>query len=397
MITLSTFGKHQRDDGVEVFCTAQIDSDLTRVEFKISADDDVTSLITPRAEPFLIGLLIPAMERGEDIYVDATLDAGLLHRINKYVISALCEKLPNLTPIVVTCAHTHEAVERSSQNRGGMTGMSCGVDSLRTLMVYGEHANNVPERYRLKYLSVFDVGAFYDSARQFPHALSKAQEVASISNCRAIGVHSNIARFYQTSFPLSCTFRHAACAYSLCDIASAYLVSSAYPWWLVGVDHRTPTAMEACDPVLLPMISSEDLELISSCADEARPQKIEEIIRYSPNLAQIDVCTRPTDKRDFKLNCGTCRKCSDFIIQAEYMGMREGIEPYFDMAAYERRKFRIFQRNFTGKMIYRRTFPNHPRDDRRERGVKSPFGAIQTGILLGKFFVLLDVLRVKRI
>ncbi len=396
MITLSNFEQSPCEGGVEVSCKADISGEVEHIAFQIRCDDDLAATLAPKPEAFLIAMLLPAMERGEDIHVDGPLDAEFLHRVNKYAISILATKLGDLTEIAVT-SQSQLARRPDDGGRGALTGMSCGVDSLRTMMVYGPEGQNLPEKYRLKYLGVYDVGAFYDSALQYPRALEKAQRVADQSGCRLFGVSADFGKLYQTSFPMSCTMRHVACSLCLTDFVSAYLVSSAYPWDVIGVDPRAPTAMEALDPVLLPMLSSPQLEMFSACADEMRDYKVENIISSSPFLSEIDVCTRPTDKRDVHKNCGTCQKCADFLILSEYLGVLEKVAPYFNMESYRRRKYRIFQRIFTAQVVNKNRFPGFFRDEVKERNVPRPFGAIFLGKAYGYCLVLLDWLRIRKL
>ena len=396
MITLEKFTKHVADDAVVVSCTADIDGETQKIAFEIRCDEELKNVIEVKPIAFVTALLIPAMERGEDIYVDDVLDADQVHRINKYIVSMLSEKNRTLTSITVTSKSQKAFAPPKPGTRGALTGMSCGVDSLRTLMVYGPDGQDVPDHYRLKYFGVYDVGAFYNSAQQFPRALEKAKQVADSNGCKVFGVSSDFGKFYETSFPLSCTMRHVACTMCLTDFVDVYLVSSAYPWPVVGIQANAPTAMEALDPILLPMLSTNQLEMFSACANDRREDKVKSLLLHSPYLNQIDVCTRPTDKRDYNINCGTCQKCADFVLLAEYMGLKDKIAPYFDLVSFERRKFRIFQRIFTSQTIFLRQYPGLARDEVKERAVPSPFGSIFVGILIGKLVLLADAFRAKR-
>lgn len=396
MITLAQFKKTQTDNGAVVSCTVEIDGETRNVSFEIDCEANLAQSISVKPVAFVIAFLIPAMERGENIYVDGILDAAQLHKINTYVISILAEKNRDLTVIDVKCKTQQAFPDAISGPRGALTGMSCGVDSLRTLMVYGNEGNDIPDRYRLKYFGVYDVGAFYDPAQQYPHALEKARVIAAENNYAAFGVSSDFGKYYKTNFALSCTMRHVACTTCLSDFVDVYLVSSAYPWQVIGIVHDAPTAMEALDPILLPMLSSSQLEMFSACANEKRDNKSRSLIVESPYLDQIDVCTRPTDKRDFRINCATCQKCADFVLLAQNMGHLDKVAPSFDLASFERRKFRVFQRIFTAQTIFRRDFPGFVRNEVVERSVPSPFGAIFVGILFGKIILFTRMFRIKK-
>ncbi len=378
MVSLSRFGRREIPGALELFCNVEIDNRSEEFAFRIFAESSVLARISPQPAAFVLAFLIPAMERGEDIFVDASLDHAFLHRLQTYAISMLASKNSAFKKIDVHAAGTHH-VKASSINLGAMTGMSCGVDSLRTLMVYGPDGENVPDKYRLKWLSVFDVGAFHDSELQFHPALDRAKSVAERSGCQAIGVSAQMQQYYSQEFAKSCTVRNVAAAMCLTDITDTYLVSSTYPWNVIGADKRAPTAMEAVDPILLPLLSHDGLEMFSACANEGRHNKVLEIIDRSPFVHEIDMCTRAVVKRDYRINCGTCQKCADFLLAAELIGKLDYVAHRFDMEAFNRRRFRIYQRIVTDTVIMRWTYPNLARPLDIEKSLKVPFGSIFLG------------------
>lgn len=393
MIKIDNFAKIVTETGADLTSDVEIDGAKTSVTFKITADGDPASKIVPNPLSFLLGMLVPAMERGEDIHVGAAIDSELLHRLNTYVISLLNSKNAAYKLITVTCDEPLSYPALGIVPLGALTGMSCGVDSLRTQMVYGGGDPTIPARYQLKTMAVFDVGAFFDPTTEYPRILAKAHKVAAGSDCRALGVSSDFGRFYSGAFADSCTMRHVACAYSLVDLIDVYLVSSTYPWDVIAADGTAPTAMEALDPILLPLLSSQRLEMFSACADEGRHDKVLDLIANSSFLSSIDICTRPVSKRSIEKNCGTCMKCGDFLLAAEEVDKLDLVAPYFDMESFEKRRFRIFQRIFTDMAIMKKRYPLLARDGKKERALSVPFGAYFVGTAVGKITVLLQSLR----
>ena len=397
MITLSNFRRRRSDSGVDVSCDVLIDGHKDEITFHVTVDDDLADVVFPHPVSFAMAMLVPAMERGKDIHVDGHIDPALLHRLNFFAVTMLHSKYEQFKPITIT------AVPRTSDTStkvplGAMSGMSCGVDSLRTQMIYAD-GGDAPDRYKLRVLSVFNVGSFFDPILEYPRILEKARDIAEETNCRTIGVSSDFGRYYAGKFRDSCTIRHAACAYSLIDLVDVYMVSSAYEWNAVNADKTSRTACEAIDPILLPMLASDRLEIFSAAANESRRFKTEEIVNHSPFIHMIDTCTRPISKRAIEKNCGTCRKCGEVLLIAEAMGKIETVAPYFDMDAFEKRRFRVFQRMFTNITIDKRLAPKLVSriEGDLAKQVKAPFGSIFIGVLVGKLTLLAGALKIIKI
>lgn len=393
MIVLSDFVRTPLSSGVALSCNLKIDNNVRDMVFTVTADEDLAAVIKPNPTAFLMAILIPAMERGEDIHIVGTIDAALLHRLNRYAVSLLSNKYKNCRPIAITCSEV--ATTSSVKNTpGAATGMSCGVDSLRTHAIYANGGGDIPEEYRLKLLAVFDVGAFFSSEVEYPRILEKARDVGRQSGCRAIGVSANINELYAGHFGESCTLRHTACAYCLTDLIDFYLVSSAYGWNVVGLAENPYVSIEATDPILLPLLSSSRLELIPAVANENRFKKIVNLFEKPSFVSFINTCTRPISKRDVEKNCGTCKKCAEFLLIAQSLGKINLVAPHFDIKAFQERQFRIHQRLFTRDTINRVRCPAHLDvqllEIVRTNGI--PFGSRIVGRLIGGILLLSQAL-----
>ena len=77
-------------------------------------------------------MIVPAMERGEDLHIEAPVDPDLLDNLNAYVVPLLLSMFPRLKLISVAASGT-ETLPLTGDRRGASTGMSCGIDSLAKL------------------------------------------------------------------------------------------------------------------------------------------------------------------------------------------------------------------------------------------------------------------------
>lgn len=374
MITLSEFTRQQQGEALNISCDVEIDGSTQPLTFDLIVPENDQTQITARPEPFLLAMLIPAMERGEDIHVEGSLNETLLFQINTFVVTALSTQQKSLHPISIT-ARDHRSDLADETPRGAFVGMSCGVDSLHTELTFSQP--NVPPRYQLRALALFDAGSFYDTDIEKPRIAQKAADVAKRGSYPLYQIQSNMAQFYSGAFNQSSTLRHVACAYCLAPLFDSFLVSSTYDWPLISVNPALGKSIAATDPIVLPFLSTREIEFVSAGADVLRPDKIEQVIQNSPYLELLDPCTRPTPKRPGAKNCGSCTKCGLVLLVAERLGLLEQFRDTFDLDAFKRRRFRIFQRMYTSHAYKRGHGPAFRY--LKHHGVKPPFGAYAIG------------------
>lgn len=102
------------------------------VFFEIEASKEDLARIQPHSSAFVVALIVPAMERGEDLHIEAPVDPDLLDNLNAYVVPLLLSMFPRFKPISVTASGT-DTLPLTGDRRAASTGMSCGIDSLATL------------------------------------------------------------------------------------------------------------------------------------------------------------------------------------------------------------------------------------------------------------------------
>lgn len=349
MISLSKFQITPTNGEITLTCDLDLDGDRQQIYYQITCPENKQDQITVNAACFVVGMVIPAMERGLDIHIDGALDATLLHKLNYFVVPFLLAYNKALKPIVITCAQTTEP-DDGYVAKGALTGMSCGVDSLETLSRYTQ--DDLPERYKIRSIAVYDVGAFDDTTAEDTKTrklftIDKASYVARESGCDFYVVSSNISSFYKTNFQKSVSLLNVSCAYALADICDTYLCSSSAAYTMVSMTERKLRAIDNLDAILLPLLGSPRLEVISSGAGTNRFRKVMHIVENSKFLDQIEICTRPQQKKNSAKNCGSCLKCSQFLMIAEQQGKLAHFEDMFDLAEYHRRRVRVVQRTIT--------------------------------------------------
>lgn len=391
MILISNFERDVTLSGVRLRCSATIDGKNEQIYFDIDGPKEKLNQIEPDPSSFLIGMLIAAMERGEDMHIEGNVPETFLHHVNVFLVPFLIACWPSSRSAIKVTASSQAEWPIKPKATGAMTGLSCGVDSIYTLMEYTH--NDVPEPYRLKSVAVFDVGAFgekYDaiSAARYTQAEDRARAIASQIGCDFYTVKSNIQLWQKDVFRRIVSLLNCACALALADVCDTYLASSSESYFIINVPDqrsRKRRSIDNVDPILLPLISSRRLEIISSGAGTDRFRKILALIDRSPYLDQLTTCTRIDPFKDGGKNCGSCAKCGQFLLIAEANKVLDKFAGNFDLASYHRRKWRVCQRLIT--RAWKDDEPTISRDTVafvRDNGIKFPITALGASFILSR-------------
>ncbi len=136
-IRVSTPSFSRSDDG-RILLEAEIDGLGGRratIQFRITG---AGAGIGPRdvsSNCLAVGLLIPAMERGQDLHLEGAASPRLIHSLNHNVVPLLLGTMPSLHRVRVSAAKS-SGMAAGSEGRGAATGLSAGVDSLTTVADY---------------------------------------------------------------------------------------------------------------------------------------------------------------------------------------------------------------------------------------------------------------------
>jgi hypothetical protein len=300
------------------------------------ADRDA-DLLCDRGDWAAVALLYPAMRMAAELRVEAPVSPRLLDAVANDLQPFLRVFDPALRRVGVTAAAS------AFDAAGGplvATGFSAGIDSFATLARYRFAA--VHPSLAVTALVVFDVGAFGKrSEPHFSRSVSRAESFAAAHGLRAIAVATNFDHVYRSpvvgrpGFEKTNTFRNAAAALALSKGIGRYYVSSSFAPAEIGV--RPSYNPSYLDPLLLPLLSTERIELVSSCAGLTRIEKTRLVAALEEARPLLDVCTRVWERGDGRpLNCSHCGKCVRTLFTLEAIGRLESFSAVFDLDAFRR-------------------------------------------------------------
>lgn len=329
---------------------------------------------TASSNCFLVGFLYPALRMGEDIHVEGAVSARLLYNLNEYLIPLLAMCDNRLKRIRVTADETDGIGCKNAYAVG--TGFSGGIDSFTT--IYEHFARPTPKEFRLTHLFFFNVGAHgipKDGSeleaieRKFLARYKKLSAFPEEVKLPFVPVNSNIHLFHPWGHLEVATFATLSAVMFLQNgIRRYYLTSAGHPYfhlWRYLGERRRPDDIAYLNPILLPCLSTEGLDLIDDGTLYDRSQKTALVANYKPAAKHLNFCCSH-DTLD--TNCSICGKCCRTLLTLELLGKIEDFRTVFDVDKYRREA----RRRFIAEAIVtadRELFCKHLLDLARERGV----------------------------
>lgn len=292
-----------------------------------------------RFDAFVVGMLYPAMLYGEDIFVEGCVSQKLLFNLNNYAIPLMQGFSDSLKKIRIS------SVSESDQIYGGVgvgTGFSAGVDSFCTF--YDRYFLEKLPAHKVNSLTFFNVGSNGDWLQHGSTEFTRAKFLTRYESLRPfaaevgldfVDVDTNIHFFHDWWHSYSHSLKAAAVVLLLQKHYSKYYYSSAgmnYAGMLANSEYyRNKDVGAYCDPILLPLLSTESLDLVSDGNSYTRSEKILHIVNYEPVARYLNVCV---DHLDTWENCSSCDKCLRTLLTLDISGNLPVFEKVFRMDLY---------------------------------------------------------------
>lgn len=286
-----------------------------------------------RLDGFLTGLLPTAMNLGEDIDLDGAISEKLFYNMTNLVLPVLNHAFPEWKIITLRPRELDDG-RSFSRARGVGTGFSGGVDSFSTW--YTHRRSGTPAAYRLTHLVFGNVGSHGDhdgeKARQLFNArFGLIRGFADEAGAELVRMDSNLHELAGLDFYYSHSLRNAAAPLHLQPLLGKYLYSSAFHFRDCAAQHGK--AIGALDPVLVPHLSTETLEFVSSGIQYTRVEKTRQTVQIDLSRQYLNVCVSPgPDGR----NCSICDKCARTMLTLELLQSLEKYSRVFDFRRYRR-------------------------------------------------------------
>jgi len=314
-------------------------STKTKLEEKtlwFSLAKEYENMVSTSLDGALVALILPCMLMNEDMYLDGNISEKLFFNLKKSgPFQVLMQKIiPSLKSIDIFPKKLYSQKDKGS---GVITGFSGGIDSFCTL---GENFyKDVSPDFKISHLLFNNVGSHgkRETGDELFNSRYKALEpTATEIGLPFIKLNSNMDKFYprELGFIQTHTLRNAAIALFLQNGVSKFMYASAYSFDDVYVKKTSEIAH--CDMLILPMLSTESLDAISSGCEFTRIEKTILVSDIKDSYSSLDICVSGEDAG----NCSKCFKCLRTQLSLEMAGVLQRYSSIFNQKIYEENRLK---------------------------------------------------------
>jgi len=291
-------------------------------------------LQTSSMDAFAVGLVLEAMNSGENLELDGALSARL-HRNLHYYMCAMSMFYPHLKPIEIRF-DSYATCSAGRRSANSAMGFSCGIDSFCTLQdKYCTFRSKSERISMLTFINVGSHGCGPHGRRLFHSRLRHVSQAVQLFSLPLLVIDSNLSDLCQMPFEDSYTARSISSILHLQSLIGCYYVASHYPYSEFEPDGSTPL----CDHLL----SSDDLDVVHDGAQYTRVEKSRRISQWAITHSYLNVCTsyQPNAR-----NCSRCDKCVRAMLTFDMLGCAENYAGVFDYSHFETSKQQFASRMY---------------------------------------------------
>lgn len=308
----------------KVFYNVSVSSLAGDKTLYFSLDKQFSNFISGVSDAPLLGLLIPAMSMGEDIYVNGKISERLYFNLSGPYQKILQIVMPNLHQINIYPEYLYSDIHRGS---GVISGFSGGIDSF--CMLADHYYNDVPESYKITHLLYNNNLPTHvtDGEILFTKRSNLTASLVEKIGLPLIVINSNLNDFYEGfAFRKTHTPRNTSIALLLQNGAKRFLYASAYHYTDISI--KPMQTMANSDAITLPLLSTESLDAVSVGSEYTRVEKTFRVANLKESYDSLNVCMK-NDR-----NCSRCEKCMRTLLTLEIAGLLDLYSNSFDLNKY---------------------------------------------------------------
>ncbi len=308
------------------------------------APEHAGCLTTERADGFLVALLLRAMQLGEDVRSAAPISARLHYHLVHHYQPLLRELMPGLRTVRIFSELAD--VEPDAAATGVGTGFSAGIDSFA--VIHDHLVQPVPAAFRLTHFTFNNVGSHGvrdpGRARQlFRRRHAAIKDYAASLGLPFIAVDSNLSELLPMDFEQTHTTRNLAVALVLQRLFRRFYYASTFRYRDLSVAPAYDSAL--ADPVAVPMLSTESLDIVSAGGQYSRVDKTRLVADLADASRWLNVCA--SESAD-GINCSECLKCCRTLFTLELLGRLDQYAGVFNLARWNRVRDRFVVNHLLG-------------------------------------------------
>lgn len=315
-------------------------------QFWFSVDDKYGDWLTYDVyDAFLVALLYPAMYYGEDIDIRGNVSKKLLHNIKHYVQGLILAYDSNFHKIDIMVKGFSNAVKTDFLHVG--TGFSGGIDSFSTLNDNFFYTDD--KDYKIDVLFFFHVGQ-YGNVRKintWERANNRFRITSDFANeigVKAVMMNTNMFDFYLPYWEYDAgIICRISSILAFQKILKRYYISNTVTYKELAemnlFNHHVDMA-EMSDPIIMPLLSPDGLDILCDGAQHTRTEKTLNIIDLPLAQKYLNVCVNSSDDHVAATNCSVCSKCQRTLMALESSDALEKFKDVFNLRLWHKYSFR---------------------------------------------------------
>lgn len=341
MLTISNIHKELHGDWTRLVVDidfGDIKTPFTEKTMWFAVKNENADMLTDQTyDAFVLIPLYLAMYFHTDLHICGKMSKLLYQNIKWYIRQIFCDFSEDLSMVNVKADGF-----TSIQGKGNIigTGISCGIDSLSTIMDH--FVKEKDPDYRINTLFIFNCGTHGDYENKASHQLYEERyelnkKAADELGLPVIQVSSNVHAFtHKIGEQKMGYIAIYSCAYSLQKVIDKYYTSSTYSYEQVKKYGKRDFDMaEFCESYLIPLLQTEHTRLIIDGCQYRRSQKTENIAEWDVAQRHLNVCVNSTDGS----NCCICPKCMRTLVPLEALGKLDSFNQVFDLMKYRKNAY----------------------------------------------------------
>lgn len=287
-------------------------------------------------DAFVLPMILCGIKYQENIEVEGFISEKLYYNIKNSLIYTLSIPFHPKRLVAVRCKGTKIM---NYQPTAVGCGCSLGVDSFSAMLRH--MSPDCPDGFRITHLTNFNIGAygndFEKGHESYLKALDFVKEFAANEGLPLVLIESNMGSFFKNqTFNWSGPVRTMSTALSMQKLFRRYYYASGHN----NADFEITDIMGHFASLVIPMCSTENIELIVADQDRSRVEKTIAIADNPLTPKYLHVCLREIRAnnqgkeylRDVKFrNCTRCDKCWRTIITLDILGLTEKYKNIFDV------------------------------------------------------------------
>lgn len=312
-----------------------IDCVIDRVNrITLECDEKYYDAVQDNYDGFLVLVLIVAMKDNKNIEINGKVSYKLYFNIVNHLMQIIKIVHPHFHMIRIKVKGFSD--EKYENNYGIGCGLSCGVDSLCCIEDY--YNKYVRDYYKLTHVTNFFAGAT-KNRKVYENKLIHINKYVEETELDFLQVDTTFQKINNLEHQYFHTLRNLSVPLFFQKLFNKYYYASSFSYQNSKIvpDSGSITSTE---PMLIPLLSTENCDLILHGAQYSRVRKTEIISNNELAQKYLDVCVSPFHYEvvQDKINCSKCFKCLRTCCTLDYYDCLDKFEGVFDIETYKLHK-----------------------------------------------------------